>query len=181
MCGYHVKARPCVWLGLVFVLCWWLEFLLWNVDREACLCRSPLPLSLVSDKIVDSPGTGRPCLKRKLCSGFQEEKGVIAVATVLELKPSLAWWCVLVGFCHFCQLLPTNCLFCCIVLKVDRWEKMIRMEETWTQLLWAEGPYWCHTLMACDALSRSLGPTPMHTHGHCGIGSCGLLTFSPDS
>lgn len=78
------------------------------------MCRSPLPLSLVSDKIVDSPGTG------KLCSGFQEEKGVIGVATVLELKPSLAWWCVLVGFCHFCQLLPTNCLFCCIVLKVVR-------------------------------------------------------------
>lgn len=124
MCGYHVKARPCVWLGLVFVLCWWLEFLLWSVDGEACLCRSLLPLSLVSDKIVDSPGTGRPCLKRKLCSGFQEEKGVIAVATVLELKSSLAWWCVLVRFCHFCQLLPTNCLFCCIVFKVFQMRKI---------------------------------------------------------
>lgn len=89
------------------------------MDGEDCLCRGPLPLALVSDKIVYSPGTGRPCLKRKLCFGFQEEKGVIPVSTDLELKSSLAWWYVLVGFCHFVSFCPHNCVFCCILRLSD--------------------------------------------------------------
>lgn len=76
------------------------------MDAEDCLCRGPLPLVLVSDKVAYSPGTGRLCLKRKLCFGFQEEKGVIPVSTDLELKSCLPggmfWWgpAILSAFAH---------------------------------------------------------------------------------